>query len=622
MELQEIKAGPMRRHFDVKREAVDAEARTVELAFASELPYERWFGIEILTVDRSAVRLGRLESGAPLLWNHNPDEQIGVVESVDIGADRVARARVRFGNSARAREVFDDVKDGIRRNVSVGYRIHEMETKAKPEKGEIDEWRVTDWEPFEVSIVSVPADPTVGIGRSDGADERVINIRGATLQPKEIQMDQQNRAPEGVQVPDSGAVIVSERARASDILELGKRWAMPEEAAKAVQEGMTVGAFQSRILSLVEQRQAAASKGAEIGMSDKEVRSFSFLRAINALANPTDRAAQQAAAFEFEASEAQAKKLGRASRGLTLPQDVVQRDLTTSTATSTSKAGNLIQTDLLSGSFIDVLRNAMILPRLGATFLTGLQGNVDIPKKTVASTAYWVAEQTAPTEGAITFGKVSMSPNTLGAYVDYSRRLMLQSSLDIEALVRNDLATSIAVELDRVALAGTGTNVPTGVLYQSGIGSVTLGTNGGAPTWAMIVNLVREVAIDNALNGALAFVTNPKVVAKMRQTPRQSSGVEGNFLLEEEMSLLGYPVVVSNQIPSNLTKGSASGVCSAMMFGNWRDLMVGMWSGIDLMVDPYTGSNKGDVRVVAFVDTDCDVRYAESFAECNEITTT
>ena len=199
---------------------------------------------------------------------------------------------------------------------------------------------------------------------------------------------------------------------------------------------------------------------------------------------------------------------------------------------------------------------------------------------------------------------------------------MLQSSLDVEAMVRNDLASSIAVAMDGAAVAGSGTNKPTGVLNTSGIGSVTLGTNGGAPTWAMVTNLVKEVEIDNALNGAAAFLTNGQVKAKMANTPRQASGVEGNFILGADLAnLFGYPLVVSQQVPSNLSKGSASGSLSAMIFGVWSDLLVGQWSGIDLMADPYTGSKEGTVRIVAFHDCDFAVRHVESFAECNEIIT-
>jgi HK97 family phage major capsid protein len=409
-----------------------------------------------------------------------------------------------------------------------------------------------------------------------------------------------------------------------EIMAIGNLHGRNEMAQKAVAEDVSLDEFRGQVLAELAKTKPAPSP--EIGMSEREIKQFSFVRAINALANPQDRKAQEAAKFEFEASRAQADKLGRASRGITIPHDVAEysrRDLITGTGTGTAKGGNLVATDLLSGSFIDALRNKMVLPQLGATFLTGLQGNVAIPKKTTASTSYWVGENSAPTEGNLVFGQVTMSPKTLAAYVDFSRRLSIQSSLDVEALVRNDLAAGIAVALDEAALGGAKTNGPTGVRGTSGIGSVAIGTNGGAPTWASIVSLIREVEIDNALNGAAAFVTNPKVKAKLMATPKQASGIEGNFLLGPDYgSLAGYPFVVSNQIPSNLTKAGSGAVCSAMIFGVWSDLLIGQWSGIDLLVDPYTGSKEGTVRVTAFVDTDVAVRYAESFAAVLDYTTT
>jgi HK97 family phage major capsid protein len=199
---------------------------------------------------------------------------------------------------------------------------------------------------------------------------------------------------------------------------------------------------------------------------------------------------------------------------------------------------------------------------------------------------------------------------------------MLQSSLDIETLIRNDLASTIAVAMDNAAISGSGTNRPTGVLNTSGIGSVTLGTNGLAPTWQMVVDLVREVEIDNVDATSAGFLTNAQVKSRLARTARQASGVEGNFILQPPFSdLYGYPLTVSQQVPSNLTKGSGTNL-SAMIFGVWSDLLIGQWSGIDLMVDPYTGSSAATVRVTAFHDCDFAVRYPESFAECNEIITT
>lgn len=594
-------------------ERVVTDDRRATLAFSSEMPVDRGWGMEVLDHSPGAINTEFIGSGrAPLLVDHEMSDQIGVVEQINLGADRVARAVVRFGKSARAEEIYQDVKDGIRSNVSVGYVINEMVSDGK--QGDREIYRATRWMPLEISIVSIPADTSVGVGRSlespapAPAADPVIFV-------KETKMEDINIAREGA--------AKAERERVAAILDLASRHGQREFGESAIRDGASIEQFRGALLDKVASKPLNVDM--EVGLSDKEVRAFSFVKAIRALANPQDRRAQDDARFEFEVSEAAAKKEGRTSRGLLVPVDVLyKRDLTTSTASGTAKAGNTVATDLLAASFIDVLRNKMVLNTLGAQFLTGLNGNVAIPRKTAASAAYWVAENTAPTEStnAPAFDQVTMSPKTLGAYVDISRRLMLQSSLDIENLVRNDLASSIAVAMDGAAVAGSGSNKPTGVLNTSGIGSVTLGTNGGAPTWAMVTSLVREVDIDNALNGAAAFLTNGQVKAKLASTGKQTSGVEGNFILGPDVNnLYGYPIVVSQQMPSNLTKGSGSNL-SAMIFGVWSELLIGQWSGIDILVDQYTGSNAGTVRVVAFHDCDFAVRHPESFAECNEIVTT
>jgi HK97 family phage major capsid protein len=605
--------GPTDRVFRVatfERASMLAGDRRVTLAFSSEAPVDRVFGVEVLDHGDGAINNSFIGSGrAPLLVDHDMTDQVGVVEQISLGADRVARAVVRFGRSARAEEIYQDVQDGIRANVSVGYVIDEMVLDGERDGREV--YRATRWTPLEISIVSIPADASVGVGRA--LDAQTITT---IIPPKESQkMDSQ--------IPAGDAGMKAERERAAAILELGSRHSQREFAEQAIRDGASVEQFRGALLDKVSSKPLAT---ADIGLTTQEAKEFSFARAIHALSNPTDARAQRAAAFEFEASQAAAAKEGRNSRGLTVPTDVLfaKRDILTGTGTGTAKGGNLVATDLLAGSFIDVLRAKMVTAQLGATYLTGLQGNVAIPKKTSASTVAWVAENSAPSESTNNpaFSQVTLSPKTLAGFVDFSRRLMLQSSLDIESLIRNDLATSIAVAMDNAAISGSGTNRPTGILNTSGIGSVTLATNGAAPTWQMVVDLVREVEIDNVDASSAAFLTNAQVKSRLARTPRQTSGIEGNFILQPPFSdLYGYPLSVSQQVPSNLTKGTGTNL-SALIFGVWSDLVIGQWSGIDLMVDPYTGSSAATVRVTAFHDCDFAVRYPESFAECNEIITT
>ena len=605
---KQIKPGSrVTRALTFDRAAINEESRTVELAFASETPYERWWGVEILDLAQPSVRLGRLTAGGPLLMDHDSRDHIGVIESVQIGTDRVGRAVVRFGKSARAEEVFQDVKDGIRQNVSVGYMIHKAVLVEQNE--EQDTYRVTDWEPFEVSLVSVPADASVGIGRSADAESPIEFI---PLQEKQIMSD--------INVEEVRAEAVkSEQKRTQEIIAMGeqfKAYGADGVAAEHLRAGKSVEETRAAIMAKIGTR---ALPSADIGMTQEEARSFSFVRAIQAAVLIKDGKFSQArdiGGFELDASDAVAKKMGRESRGFFVPNEVQKRDLLVGTPTA---GGNTVATDLLASSFIDLLRNKMAVTGLGAKFLTGLVGQIAIPRQTAGATAYWVAENGAPTESQQAFDQVTMTPKTLGAFTDITRKLLLQSSIDVEGLVRNDLATVIAMAIDLAAINGSGaSNQPTGILNTAGIGSVAGGTNGLIPTWGNLVDLESQVAVANADLGALGYLTNAKVRGKLKQVSKVSGQ---NGFIWEDGTVNGYATGVSNQVPSNLTKGTASGICSAILFGNFADLIIGQWGNLDIMVDPYTGSTAGTVRVVALQDVDVAVRHAESFAAMKDALT-
>lgn len=591
--------GTFSRFLQVERSVIDVDARTVSLAFASETPYERHWGIEILDVASKSMRMGRLKSGAPLLVDHEQKDIVGVVEQVSIGADRVARAVVRFGKSARAEEVFQDVVDGIRKNVSVGYLIHDAQLVET--RDGVESYRVTDWEPLEVSIVGVPADATVGVGRSHQAAP-------AATPP----IKKEDRTMSEVVTPVAGAAapvqVVAERNHAAEITKIAAT--VPggaEMAMKAIQEGKTAEQFQADVIKALTSKPIPT---ADIGMDKKEVKQYSVLRALNALANPSDANAQRAAAFERECSDAVVAKMGKASRGFFVPHDVQKRDLLAGTTTA---GGHTVATDLLSGSFIELLRNAMVISSMGTRMMSGLVGNIAIPKLAGAATSYWVAENTAPTESQQTFAQVPMSPKTVGAFTDISRRLLLQSSIDVEQLVNQDLATVLGLAIQQAAINGSGaSNQPSGILTQV-TSTVVGGTNGLAPTWAHMVQLETDVAVANADVGTLAYLTNAKVRGKLKGTSKVSG--QNGFIWESgDTPINGYRAAVTNAIPSNLTKGTSTGVCSAIIFGNFAELLIGLWGTLDLMVDPYTGSTAGTVRVVALQDVDVAIRHVESFA--------
>lgn len=603
-----LQSGRAERSLFVERQAIDEAARTATLAFASEAPYERYWGVEVLDCTPTSMRTGRLRSGANLLCDHDTKDVVGVVESVEIGADRVGRAVVRFGKSARAEEVWQDVRDGIRRNVSVGYMIHKAQLVET--KDGLETYRVTDWEPFEVSLVSVPADASVGVGRS--LDLLPPPAPATPADPTPIAT---NHTVESKTMPE----IVTPEAR-NHAAEISKVAATipggAEMALSAIQRGLTVEEFQREAL---EKMSAKPVPTADIGMDAKEVKRYSVMRAINALANPDNAAAQRAAAFERECSEASANKLGKQARGFMVPYDVQKRDLVQGTPTA---GGNLVATDLLSGSFIDMLRNAMVINGLGTRMLTGLVGMIAIPKQTGAATAYWVAENAAPTESQQTVGQVTLSPKTVGAFTDISRRLLLQSSIDVEGMVQSDLATVLGLAIQQAAINGTGaSNQPSGLLTLVTPGVVG-GTNGAAPTWAHMIALETAVAVANADVGTLGYLANAKIRGKLKVTEQFATTNGRPVWAEGNTPLNGYQAAVTNAVPSNLVKGASGAVCSAVIFGNFADLVIGMWGGLDLMVDPYTGSTAGTVRVVALQDVDIAVRNVESFATMVDALTT
>ncbi|WP_077393526.1 phage major capsid protein [Comamonas kerstersii] len=616
--LRHLQDGKAVRSLQFERSTINEEARTVVLAFASETPVERWWGIEILDCNASAMRQGRLRAGANLLCDHNQRDVVGVIESVEIGTDKVARAVVRFGKSARAEEVWQDVKDGIRRNVSVGYLIHRA--VLAEERDGLETYRVTDWEPYEISLVSVPADASVGVGRSLATSAQATPAATSTTpSPTEENRAMTTEATTAAAPAAAPAqpAQAAQRNHAVEIAALGKTVAGGAELAmSAIQRGITVEAFQRE---LIEHMASKPKPTADIGMTDKEVRSFSIVRALHALANPMDQAAQRAAAFEFEASAAAAQKLGKQARGIMLPHDVLRAsDLVKGTA---NKGGNLVATELLSGSFIDMLRNAMVLDSMGVVTLTGLVGDIAIPKQTGAATAYWVAEDGAPTASGQTVGQVPMSPKTVGAYTDISRKLLLQSSIDVEGMVQSDLARVLGLAIQQAAINGSGTsNQPKGILGGHVVNPTILGgTNGAAPTWEHIVGLETAVSVANADVGTLAYLTNAKVRGKLKTTSKVSG--QNGFIWENgDTPLNGYRAAVTNAVPSNITKGTATN-CSAAIFGNWADLVIGMWGSLDLTVDTITLGTSGAVRVIALQDVDIAVRNAESFATFADILT-
>ena len=589
------------RSVELDRGHIDEEKRTVRIGVSSETPVEREFGLEVLSHKKEDIDMEFMSSGrAPLLNNHKMDEQIGVVRSFYLDeSQRRTVAMVEFGKSALAQEVFEDVKAGIKQNVSVGYSINRM-VRAKDDDGK--EYYRASWTPMEASIVSVPADSSrlVGVGRSK--TQPTNEVTKMTVEENSVDARQ------------VGEEAKAEAFRsAAEIIALGKHHNQRELADKAVERGVSVEQFRGELLEAIRNDKPLETP-AVVDVAPSEQKEYSLLRAIKAASSGDWRDA----GYEREISDEIAKRSGKEARGFYIPANINwgQRD---QTAGTDSQGGFLVSTDHLADQFIEALYARLTITNLGARVMQGLKGDVSIPKLSASVTnSAFVAEGSAPSEGAATFAQVTMSPKTLAAYVDVTRKLMMQSDPSVEQLLRNDIVNTFARKIDEVAIEGGGSNEPTGIIGNSSTNVVAMGTNGAAVTYAKVVDLIKEVEVDNAIINDTAFLTNPKVIAALRTVSKQASGVEGNFIMDANGTVLGHQVASSTLVPSDLSKGTGSNL-SALIYGDFSQIMLGFYSGVDVVVDQASLSTSGGTRLAFFQDMDIALRYPESFAVIKDI---
>ncbi len=591
------------RTVDLSRGSIDEEKRIVRIGVSSESPVERDFGLEVLSHKKEDIDMEFMASGrAPLLNNHKMDEQIGVVRSFYLDeTQRRTVALVEFGKSALAQEVFEDVKSGIKQNISVGYSVKKL-VRAKDDEGK--EYYRASWTPMEASIVSIPADASkfVGVGRSS---EKTLNTNKVETMTEETQVDVR-------QVSESAKAEAL--ASVSEIIALGKHHNQRDLAEKAIERGVTVEQFRGELLEAVRNDQPLETPAAVVDVAKSEQREYSLIRAIKAASSGDWREA----GYEREISDEIAHRSGKEARGFYLPANINwgQRD---QTAGTNSAGGFLVGTDHLADQFIEALYARLTITSLGARVMQGLKGDVAIPKLSASVTnSAFVAEGSAPSEGAATFAQVTMSPKTLAAYVDVSRRLMQQSDPSVEQVLRNDIINTFARKIDDVAIEGGASNAPSGIIANSDTNVVAMGTNGAAITYAKVVELMKAVEEDNAMINNSAFLTNPKVIAALRTVSKQASGVEGNFIMDPNGTILGTDVASSTLVPSDLSKGTGSNL-SAMIYGDFSQIMLGFWSGVDVVVDQSSLSTSGGTRLAFFQDLDVALRYPESFAVIKDI---
>ncbi|SDP75930.1 phage major capsid protein [Desulforhopalus singaporensis] len=593
-----IETGILYRKASLSAAQAKDDGRLITCSISSDVPYSRWFGREILSHGPGVMNLERVAAGAcPFLADHDTTKLIGKVLSVTSDGHR-ASATIKIGNSQFAEEIYRDIKAGIRTEISIGYTIDEMQLVNEDRTTDEKEYLVNRWTLLHVASVTEPADITVGIGRAN--DE---NNHKTVVNYEVTNMGNQDKAVKHSEI--------------IDILAIGKMHGLERESIAAVENGKTLAEFRKQVIAILSQREDAGPLA--VGWTSEEIdevnrnqtRSFSgnsgsrgtpITDAVFAQINELHKSREADRARNIHAELAK-KQPGRNNRRGMLVDigNISTRDLSTNVGTA---GGYLVAENLNSNSFIDLLANETVAIKMGAKVLPGLTGDVTVPKQTGSSTAYWVNEGADLTESTPTLGQIRMTPHTVGGYVDITRRMLLQSSIDIENFIRADLARQIGIAIDLASLSGAGASgEPRGVLNTTGVGSVA----SGAVSLAKMIELVQDLADNNALRGSLGFAMDSGTCGTLCQTPVVDS-TDSRMLLDEipasgEFSrLLGHKLLVSNQLSSKV------------IFGDWSQLVIGMWSGLDVIVDNTTLGTSGGLRIIAFMDVDIAVRHPEAFS--------
>ena len=400
----------------------------------------------------------------------------------------------------------------------------------------------------------------------------------------------------------TGASTQGEEDRVTAVLELGRVYKHDALAAEVLRAGGGPEEMQARILEHMNANgNQPLRDGGSIGLTEREAGRFSFMALIRHLAAPTAESAE-AAAFELECSRAFARRTGREPQGAFIPPDVLlSRNFGGALNTQTANQGaELVATDLLAGNFIDILRNRLSIMQAGATMLQGLVGNVAIPRLAGGATAEWLPEGGSVTDSRPTTDVVMMSPKTVAASVPITRKLLLQSTPAVESMVRNDLVAGIALAIDAAALNGhPSPHAPTGLREIIAANALNWAT-ASRPTFAEIVDLETRIAAANADQGALRYIYGAAMSGHLKTTVLEAGAP---VFIEAGETVNGYRRIKSNQA----RPGDA-------FFGNWTDLLVGMWSGLDLRADTWTLAASDGLVLRAFQDVDIAVRHPESFA--------
>lgn len=668
-----IKTRFLKRTFSVDTSKIDTAKRTFELSFSSEIPIltqgfveDSWQTFyEILDHTPSSVDMTRINDGAPFLVNHCDDDLAGIVASASIDPDRIGRAIVRASQSEMGQEIFQDIQDGIRPKVSVGYIVKEYRAEGLNSEDQIPIYRAMSWMPLEISSVPLPADNFVGVGRSEKF-EREYEAKITTTEPEAVKGDsstvravvEEKKTAEAekpqVKVDEetkSGTVLENkevkpaaieqknlaqniqlrgmkmadltaeqERARIEGINAIVEKYgqrdaSIKDESKKAIATGEDVNAFGMRMLEKVGavkkvETETRADLASGFNFKAEDVQGWSLHRAINCLVN------NRFDGVEGEMHRELNKRFQVGQGEIYVPFQVLNkrayRAMKHRSVMETapgSAGGYTVGTQIMPGMFVEYLYNTTAALPL-VTELTGLQQNISIPKMTGNVTYYWVGEGVNPTQSANTFGQINMSPKNLACQAEVSKNLLTQSTPDVEQITMMDLARSFGVAIDLAILNGAGGSAPTGILNTAGI----INQSGATATYTTAVNYKTLVAKQNAFFNDSQFIGSATVEGVLASRLVNPSGYGDEHILEDG-KIYGRPFSTSTNLDNNSQ-------ANTILFGSFETVVLGTWGpGFTIRLNPF-GPNAaaGNIQIYGNVLADVAVRYPQAFSYSTDLT--
>jgi HK97 family phage major capsid protein len=646
---------------DPEADGGEGDDEVYDISLSSDTPISRGWYTETLDHSKDAINLDRAKTGLNLLWNHNADQPIGRIQNLGVKKGKLA-GEMRFFSTPAAQEKRTMVNEGLR-EVSVGYSVESYEyTPGNANAG--DSYVAKRWTPLEGSLAPVPADASVGASRRTSDPQYPVLVRSTVtpVAPATITgvraMDETQRAAEAAAADKARAALPGIIAR------LCAQHHMADKVADFLERQLSLDQVREEILNAratdpKSVTAASTNGGVAVDLSAKEQREYSYTRAINAAVEQMENKRANVKCLETEVSEALERGMpGSYKRrgGIYIPMSLRNsgiKEYNSFQGRMTAQQRAVIEMSLRAGvidsqtvnalkevvfteyggELIEILRNQALVIAMGARTLTGLSSPIAFPRQLTDAVAQWIAEN--PGSGVLagsnpTTDLVTLNPHTLMASSAYSRQLLVQSSIDVEAFVRSSIAAAHALAVDLAAIHGTGTNSqPLGIYNQVGVGTTDFTAGTGGPygntgntiSYAGCINMEVKVANANALLGTLGYMTTPSIAGDAKNTLKFPGAAiaQGGPLWEGQLQngqMNGYQARATNQVSKTMGAAGApsGGTNHGLIYGNWADVLIGLFGGaMEMIVDPYSLKKQGLIEVTSFQMADVAIRHPGSF---------